>query len=298
MFSGEGTSDRRKEKSGEKPISPEIETRDISGDEEASPHRLQKSNLKTYARREKGKSCVIPPCQLQSPASVPDSPADSSGNDSSSIEPPLINLLIFLLLFGKNWQDAIMIPKWKGAMVEEMMALQKEWHLRARDDVDEILNLKSRLAKEFEIKDLGSLRYFLGMKAARSDRGIFISQRKYILDLLEETSILGCKPVNSPIEANHHLSGDMGEHTNKESGRCQSVYMHDPRTSHMDAIYCILRYLKSAPGKRILFSNHGHLQLEVFTDVDWVGSVDDRCSTFGYCTFLGGNLVTWSSKKQ
>ncbi|GFY81234.1 DNAJ homologue 2 [Actinidia rufa] len=77
-----------------------------------------------------------------------------------------------------------------------------------------------------------------------------------------------------------------------------SQFMHDPRTSHMDAVYRILSYLKSAPGKGIMFSNHGHLQLEVFTDADWAGSVDDRRSTSGYCTFLGGNLVTWRSKKQ
>jgi hypothetical protein len=187
------------------------------------------------------------------------------------------------------------------------------------NDEEEIHNLKSRLAQEFEIKDLGSMRYFLGMEVARSDRGIFISQRKYILDLLEETGMLGCKPADSPIEANHHLSGDMGERTDKERyqrlvGRLiylahtrpdvsyavgvVSQFMHDPRTPHLDAVYRILRYLKSAPGKGILFSNHGHFRLEAFTDADWAGSVDDRRSTSGYCTFLGGNLITWRSKKQ
>ncbi|XP_058194818.1 uncharacterized mitochondrial protein AtMg00810-like [Rhododendron vialii] len=187
------------------------------------------------------------------------------------------------------------------------------------NDVSEIHNLKSRLAQEFEIKDLGSLRYFLGMEVARSDRGIFISQRKYILDFLEETGMLGCRPADSPIEANNHLSGDVREHTGKERyqrlvGRLiylahtppdipyaegvVSQFMHDPRTSHLDAVYRILRYLKSAPGKGILFYNHGHLRLEAFTDADWAGSVDDRRSTSGYCTFLGGNLITWRSKKQ
>ncbi|GAV62543.1 hypothetical protein CFOL_v3_06066, partial [Cephalotus follicularis] len=57
-------------------------------------------------------------------------------------------------------------------------------------------------------------------------------------------------------------------------------------------------YLKSAPGKGIWFSNHGHLRLEAFTDADWAGLRDDRRSTSGYCTFLRGNLVTWRSKKQ
>jgi hypothetical protein len=187
------------------------------------------------------------------------------------------------------------------------------------NDVEEIQTLKSRLAQEFEIKDLGSMRYFLGMEVARSDKGIFISQRKYILDLLEETGMLGCRPADSPIEVNHHLKGDMGERTDRERyqrlvGRLiylahtrpdvsyavgvVSQFMHDPCTAHLDAVYRILRYLKSTPGKGILFSNHGHLRLEAFTDADWAGSVDDRRSTSGYCTFLGGNLITWRSKKQ
>nr|CAD1841244.1 unnamed protein product [Ananas comosus var. bracteatus] len=66
----------------------------------------------------------------------------------------------------------------------------------------------------------------------------------------------------------------------------------------MDAVDRILRYLKSTPGKGILFSNHGHLKVEGYTDADWAGSADNRRSTSGYLTFVGGNLVTWRSKKQ
>ena len=71
-----------------------------------------------------------------------------------------------------------------------------------RDDVEEIQNLKGKLAKEFEIKDLGNLRYFLGNEVARSKRGIYVTQRKYILDLLIETRMLGCKPTGTPIDQN------------------------------------------------------------------------------------------------
>ncbi len=48
----------------------------------------------------------------------------------------------------------------------------------------------------------------------------------------------------------------------------------------------------------LIFSNHGLLQIKIFTDADWIGSLDERRSTMGYCTFIGGNLVTWRSKKQ
>ena len=55
------------------------------------------------------------------------------------------------------------------------------------------------------MKQLGDLKYFLGIEVARSKHGIFLSQQKYILDLLSETGMLGCKPVNTPIKHNHKL---------------------------------------------------------------------------------------------
>ena len=62
--------------------------------------------------------------------------------------------------------------------------------------------MKELLATEFEIKDLGPLKYFLGMEVAQSNKGIVISQRKYILDLLNETGMFGCKPVDTPMDPN------------------------------------------------------------------------------------------------
>ncbi|GMP45760.1 hypothetical protein CsSME_00014166 [Camellia sinensis var. sinensis] len=88
------------------------------------------------------------------------------------------------------------------------------------NDVVEMSQIKARLSKEFEIKDLGALQYFLGIEIARSDKGIFISQRKYILELLEEVGMLGYRPSNSPIEAKHRLSSD-GDHVDK--GRYQRL---------------------------------------------------------------------------
>ena len=66
--------------------------------------------------------------------------------------------------------------------------------------------LRRCLIKEFEIKELGRLKYFLGIEVAHSKHEIFISQRKYMLDLLKETGKIGCKPADSPIEPNHRLS--------------------------------------------------------------------------------------------
>lgn len=76
--------------------------------------------------------------------------------------------------------------------------------ITGNDDV-EIKKLQDLLAIEFELKDLGPLKYFLGIEVSRSSRGITMCQRKYILDLLAETGMLDCKPIDTPIETNHKL---------------------------------------------------------------------------------------------
>jgi hypothetical protein len=73
--------------------------------------------------------------------------------------------------------------------------------------------------------------------------------------------------------------------------------MHFPRTPHLEAINKILRYLKGTPGKRICMKNNNSNDVCGYSDADWAGSFD-RKSTTGFCTFVGGNLVTWKSKKQ
>ncbi|CAL2264786.1 unnamed protein product [Prunus armeniaca] len=184
----------------------------------------------------------------------------------------------------------------------------------------EISQLQDYLATEFEMKDLGGLKYFLGIEVARSQQGIFLSQRKYVLDLLTDTGMLDCKPADTPIVQNHHLGEYLDQvPTNKERyqrlvGRLiylshtrpdiayavsvVSQFMHSPSEDHMNAVLRILRYLKSAPGKGLMFSKHGHLNIDGYSDADWAGNVTYRKSTSGYFTFVGGNLVTWRSKKQ
>ena len=76
-----------------------------------------------------------------------------------------------------------------------------------------------------------------------------------------------------------------------------SCYMHDPRKGHMNAVYHIMRYLKSAPGKGLFFRQNGHMNIEGYCDSDWASCQDDRRSIAGYCMFVGGNLVSWKSKK-
>ena len=72
-----------------------------------------------------------------------------------------------------------------------------------------------------------------------------------------------------------------------------SQFMHTPSEAHMDAVNRILIYLKTTPGRGLIFSRHGHLDIKGHTDVDWASFVTDRRSTSGYFTFVEGNLVSW-----
>ena len=187
------------------------------------------------------------------------------------------------------------------------------------DDIHEIENLKRRLHSIFKVKDLGKLQYLLGMEIARSKQGIFVSQRRYVLDLLKETGKLGCKPASTPQERNwtskinnndppvdreqyQHLVGKLIylSLTCPDIAYSVSVvsqYMHSPTKRHYEAVQQILRYLKGTPGKGIFFKKNEQQNIEGFADVDWGGSTDAKSIT-GYCTKVWGNIVTWRSKKQ
>ena len=77
-----------------------------------------------------------------------------------------------------------------------------------------------------------------------------------------------------------------------------SQYMSAPTVDHWATVEQILCYLKGAPRCGVLYSNHGHNKIECFSNADWAGSNEDMRSTSGYCVFVGGNLVSWKSKKE
>ena len=187
-------------------------------------------------------------------------------------------------------------------------------------DSNGIADLKQYLEQQFHTKDLGHLWYFLGLKVARSSQSLFLSQRKYVLDLLTETGLLGTRPSDTPMDSSVKLDGDTGDFF-PDIGRYRrlvgkliyltvtrpdityavgvvSQFMHAPRQPHFVAVCRILQYLKRAPGRGLLFRPSSSLSVTGFSDADWAGNKTDRRSTSGYCTFVGGNLVTWRSKKQ
>jgi hypothetical protein len=190
----------------------------------------------------------------------------------------------------------------------------------AGNDSHRISSLKNYLHSQFRIKDLGPLKYFLGIEVARSSTGIVLSQRKYTLDILTESGMLGARPCSFPMEQQHKLSTDSGPSLPDPAqyrrlvGRllyltitrpdiCYSVnilnqFMHDPRAAHLDAAMRILRYLKSTPGQGLLLPSTGSLQVRAYCDSDWASCPMTRHSTTGYFTLLGDSPISWKSKKQ
>lgn len=161
---------------------------------------------------------------------------------------------------------------------------------------------KSYLSKCFPIKDLGPLKYFLGIEATRMDSGLFLSQRKYVLDILTECGMLGSRPSSFPMEQHHRLAtssstilADPSRYrrlvgrliyltiTQPELSYSLHVlaqFMHEPRQDHWDAAMRVLRYLKQSPGQG-LFLRPDSLELRAYCDSDWASCPLTRRSVTG-----------------
>uniref|UniRef100_A0A2N9HE34 Integrase catalytic domain-containing protein n=1 Tax=Fagus sylvatica TaxID=28930 RepID=A0A2N9HE34_FAGSY len=180
-------------------------------------------------------------------------------------------------------------------------------------------HLITQLSTVFDLKDLGSLHYFLGLQVTRDSSGLYLNQAKYANDLLKKHNMLDSKPAKSPSCPNTRLSLHEGDPLSDPHGYRSLVgalhyltftrldisfsvhqvcqYMSAPTTIHLAAAKRILRYLRGTLHHGIAFTP-GPLQLSAYTDADWAGDPDDRRSTFGYLVYLGSNPITWSAKKQ
>ncbi|KAG7552999.1 Retrotransposon Copia-like N-terminal [Arabidopsis thaliana x Arabidopsis arenosa] len=179
---------------------------------------------------------------------------------------------------------------------------------------------KEYLGRCFFMKDLGRLKYFLGIEVSRGPEGIFLSQRKYALDVISDSGNLGARPAHTPLETDHHLATDDGPflsdpkpyrrlvgrllyllHTRPElsySVHVLSQFMQTPRMAHFDAALRIIRFLKGSPGQGILLKASKDLTLEVYCDSDFQTCPLTRRSLSAYVTLLGGSPISWKTKKQ
>ncbi|KAG8489179.1 hypothetical protein CXB51_017224 [Gossypium anomalum] len=174
------------------------------------------------------------------------------------------------------------------------------------------------LDTQFSLKDLGPLSYFLGIEVLPTTNGLFLSQRKYILDLLKRAQMECVKGSPTPMTTSTRLSQHDGSAIENEFdyrsivGALQYVlitrpditfavnkvcqFMHQPLDQHFKAVKRILRYLQHTVEYGLHFTTATHLDLVDFFDANW--GIDDRRSTTGFCVFFCGNPVAWGSKKQ
>ncbi|GKB46560.1 ribonuclease H-like domain-containing protein, partial [Tanacetum coccineum] len=191
------------------------------------------------------------------------------------------------------------------------------------NNIEEISKFKIFLASKFHIKDLGSLKYFLGIEVLENKHGLCLSQRKYCLELLSEYGLLACKPAATPMQQNVSLSHKESDKDKrlinitayqKLVGKliymsvtrpdisyvvhCLSQHMHAPLKSHFSAGLRVLRYLKQSPGLGVQVCHENKLSLYAYLDADWAKCLLTRKSVSGFCVYFCGNLVSWKSKKQ
>ncbi|XP_071699626.1 uncharacterized mitochondrial protein AtMg00810-like [Rutidosis leptorrhynchoides] len=195
------------------------------------------------------------------------------------------------------------------------------WYHRFSDFVRTLgFSLINLLAREFAMKDLGPLSYFLGIAVTRHSNSLFLNQSTYAKDIIARAGMTNCNPVRTPVDTATKLTATNGPSVanptwfHSLAGALQfltftrpdisyavqqiCLHVHDPRESHLHALRRIVRYLQGTLDYGLhLYKTHTR-HLIAYTDADWAGCPDTRRSTSGYCVYFGNNLISWSFKRQ
>jgi hypothetical protein len=182
-------------------------------------------------------------------------------------------------------------------------------------------HIMARLSSEFAMTDLGDLHHFLGISVTRSPDGLFLSQRQYVVDLLQRTGMAECHSSATPVDTQAKLSVSVGAPLSaSDSSDYKSLvgalqyltltrpdlpyavqqvclFMHDPREPHLALVKRILRYVKGTLASSLHVGTGPVDSLTAYSNADWAGCPDSRRSTSGFCVYLGDNLISWSSKR-
>eukprot|EP00253_Pinus_taeda_P009291 PITA_09291 len=150
------------------------------------------------------------------------------------------------------------------------------------------------MKEEFEMTDMGFLRYFLGIEVVQNEKGIFISQARYVDQVLSRFSMEECKAAITPTVMGLKLSREDSS-KDFDSSLYKSIvgslmYLTATRPDIMYAVSLISRFMERP--------KEAHWQAAKRILSDWAGSVDDRKSTSGYVFHMGSGAISWASKKQ
>lgn len=178
---------------------------------------------------------------------------------------------------------------------------------------------KSSMQKEFEMTDMGKMKFFLGVEVHQSEFGIHICQKKYAKEVLERFNMGSCNSVKNPIVPGTIVSKEGNKRADatlyKQLVGCLmyltvtrpdlmfvvcliSRFMSDPKEEHMLIAKGVLRYIKGTQYFGVFYGRSSKINLLGYTDSDYARDVDDRKSTSGYVFLLNGTAVCWSSRKQ
>jgi histone deacetylase 1/2 len=172
------------------------------------------------------------------------------------------------------------------------------------------------LKKDFALKDLGELNYFLGIEVRKDKEGIVLAQEKYAREILARVGMLKCKPSVTPLSTSEKLSKYEGDVLNSsDSTRYRSIvgglqyltltrpdlafavnkvcqFLHAPTSVHWSAIKRILRYIAFTLDVGLRIRKTTSTLVSAFSDADWAGSIDDRRSTGGFAVYLGSIILS------
>ncbi|GKB67329.1 putative ribonuclease H-like domain-containing protein [Tanacetum coccineum] len=174
--------------------------------------------------------------------------------------------------------------------------------------------------KKFQMSSMGELTFFLGLQVKQKEDGIFISQDKYVNEILNKFGFSDVKTASTPMETHKTLlkdekGEDVDEHLYRSmigslmyltSSRPDIMFavcacarfQVNPKISHLHAVKRIFRYLKGQPKLGLWYPKDSPFDLVAYTDSDYAGASLDRKSTIGGCQFLGCRLISWQCKKQ
>ncbi|GJS77596.1 putative ribonuclease H-like domain-containing protein [Tanacetum coccineum] len=148
--------------------------------------------------------------------------------------------------------------------------------------------------KKFQMSSMGELTFFLGLQVKQKEDGIFISQDKYVTEILKKFGFSDVKTANTPMETHKPLLKDAdGEDVDEHMYRLMIGSLMYLTSSRPDIIY-----LKGQPKLGLWYPKDSPFDLVAYTDSDYAGASLDRKSTTGGCQFLGCRLISWQCKKQ